>query len=101
MTIEQLKEMTIVELSTYCYQNEQKAEGKPWAGGKYEKAYKEFKKAKTLVDEVWDWYWNHSEVIRARWMKTITYSEWKIISTSGDLTRIHQLCYPSKDLTFS
>ena len=62
MTEEQLKNIPMKEVIAYCYRNERLAEGKPWMGGKYERAYKEFSKTKWLVKDfdkmylsgVWD-----------------------------------------------
>ena len=62
MTEEQLRNIPMKEVIGYCHKNEQLAQGKPWMGGKQERAYKEFRKTigmvkhfhKMYVSGVWD-----------------------------------------------
>jgi len=62
MTQEELLNTPMKEVIGYCHENERLAQGQPWRGGKYEKAYKEFRKTIPMVkkfhevymSDVWD-----------------------------------------------
>ena len=62
LTNEELLNTPMKEVIGYCHENERIAQGMPWMGGKYQRAYNEFRKTIGMVKEfhkmymsgVWD-----------------------------------------------